>query len=238
MPAARNNSSACVTLPLPRHALRRRQLEPLRRRAVRRHAVQRRSAKAQYPNLLADINAHDVAFSVFDGDLKAGGDGACSNDSTRRHRRFNTLGRRSSSCPATTTGPTAGAATDRAPAASTRWSASSYERQVFSSTHRSLGQRTIKLQRQSDEAGPYAAYSENARWRKGPVVYVTLNVQGSNDNYAHLDVPRTSAHRRTRARLPRSRARMPSTSPALRPTSSGSTTASRMPRASTPSASW
>ena len=45
------------------------------------------------------------------------------------------------------------------------------------------------MQRQSDEPGPYSAYSENARWRKGPVVFVTLNVQGSNDNYAHLDVP-------------------------------------------------
>src|SRR4030088_160134 len=32
--------------------------------------------KAQYPSLLADINAKHVAFSVFDGDLKAGGDGA------------------------------------------------------------------------------------------------------------------------------------------------------------------
>src|SRR5262249_12263863 len=36
--------------------------------------------RAQYPNLLADINASHVAFSVFDGDLKAGGDGSCSND--------------------------------------------------------------------------------------------------------------------------------------------------------------
>src|SRR5262245_31548815 len=34
----------------------------------------------QYPNLLADINASHVAFSVFDGDLKAGGDGPCSDD--------------------------------------------------------------------------------------------------------------------------------------------------------------
>jgi hypothetical protein len=31
--------------------------------------------RAQYPALLADINANRVAFSVFDGDLKAGGDG-------------------------------------------------------------------------------------------------------------------------------------------------------------------
>src|SRR5258706_15238891 len=35
--------------------------------------------KAQYPALLADINAKQVAFSVFDGDLKAGGDGPCSD---------------------------------------------------------------------------------------------------------------------------------------------------------------
>src|SRR5882757_2635367 len=35
--------------------------------------------KAQYPALLADINASHVAFSVFDGDLKAGGDGACTD---------------------------------------------------------------------------------------------------------------------------------------------------------------
>ena len=36
--------------------------------------------KQQYPALLADVNAHHVAFSVFDGDLKAGGDGPCSDE--------------------------------------------------------------------------------------------------------------------------------------------------------------
>src|SRR5437762_13213732 len=35
--------------------------------------------RAQYPALLADINAKQVAFSIFDGDLKAGGDGPCSD---------------------------------------------------------------------------------------------------------------------------------------------------------------
>src|SRR5262245_21216375 len=35
--------------------------------------------RAQYPALLADINASHVAFSLFDGDLKAGGDGPCSD---------------------------------------------------------------------------------------------------------------------------------------------------------------
>ena len=36
--------------------------------------------RSQYPNLLADINRSHVAFSIFDGDLQAGGDGPC-NDS-------------------------------------------------------------------------------------------------------------------------------------------------------------
>ena len=35
--------------------------------------------KQQYPALLADVNAANVAFSVFDGDLKAGGDGPCTD---------------------------------------------------------------------------------------------------------------------------------------------------------------
>ena len=35
--------------------------------------------KDQYPALLDDINGAGVAFSAFDGDLKAGGDGACDN---------------------------------------------------------------------------------------------------------------------------------------------------------------
>src|SRR4029077_12560304 len=30
-------------------------------------------------------------------------------------------------------------------------------------------------------------YSENVRWTHGPVVYLGLNVQGSNDNYPYHD---------------------------------------------------
>src|ERR1700730_13373934 len=50
--------------------------------------------KAQYPSLLADINAKRVAFSVFDGDLKAGGDGACTDSLyTTALDHFNSLDR-------------------------------------------------------------------------------------------------------------------------------------------------
>jgi hypothetical protein len=148
------------------------------------------AAKAQYPNLLADLNAHDLAFSAFDGDLKAGGDATCSNDLyAGQVSAFNSLRAPLIFTPGDNDwtdcwgryGPGTGGFDPE--------ERLSYERQVFFSTHRSLGQQTIKLQRQSDVPGPYAAYSENARWRKGPVVYVTLNVQGSNDNFAHLAVP-------------------------------------------------
>ena len=71
--------------------------------------------RAQYPNLLADINPSHVAFSVFDGDLKAGGDGPCSDSlyTTALRELQHARAGRSSGCRATTTGPTAGAATAR-----------------------------------------------------------------------------------------------------------------------------
>src|SRR5262245_12907458 len=35
--------------------------------------------RSQYPALLADINRAHVDFTIFDGDLKAGGDGPCAD---------------------------------------------------------------------------------------------------------------------------------------------------------------
>jgi hypothetical protein len=57
-----------------------------------------------------------------------------------------------------------------------------FERILFFSTDRSLGRQTLRLTRQTAEG-----YPENVRWKVGPVVYIGLNVQGSNDNYAYLD---------------------------------------------------
>jgi hypothetical protein len=60
-----------------------------------------------------------------------------------------------------------------------------FERRLFDSTSQSLGERTLTLMRESSEGGQYAIYSENVRWRLGPVVYIGLDVQGSNDNYPY-----------------------------------------------------
>ena len=55
-------------------------------------------------------------------------------------------------------------------------------RDLFNATPNSIGRRTMPLVRQSDEDKRFAEYRENARWRMKGVVFVTLNVPGSNNN--------------------------------------------------------
>jgi hypothetical protein len=139
--------------------------------------------KQQYPALLADINASKVAFSVFDGDLKAGGDGACVDSLyTTAIANFNTLEQPLVWLPGDNDwtdcwgryGPGTGGFDPLERLA--------HERQLFASTDQSLGQRTLTLTRQQP------SYPENVRWTYGPVVFIGLNVQGSNDNYPYSGV--------------------------------------------------
>ncbi len=140
--------------------------------------------KAQYPALLGDINRSDVAFSVFDGDLKAGGDGPCSDSLyLTALDNFNTLDRPLIFVPGDNDW------TDcwgRYRPATLPYSDPeerlNFERILFFSTNRSLGRHTLRLTRQTSDG-----YPENARWKLGPVVYLSLNVQGSNDNYPYYD---------------------------------------------------
>jgi hypothetical protein len=139
--------------------------------------------RAQYPNLLADMNASNLAFSVFDGDLKAGGDGACTDSLyTTALANFNTLTRPLVWLPGDNDwtdcwgryGPGTGGFDPVERLA--------HERELFASTNQSLGRKTLTLARQLPD------YPENVRWRYGPVVFIGLNVQGSNDNYPYAGV--------------------------------------------------
>ena len=166
--------------------------------------------RSQYPNLLADINQSDVAFSIFDGDLQAGGDGPC-NDSlyTTALANFNTLQRPLIWLPGDNDwtdcwgryGPAQQPYHDPIERLG-------YERQLFDSTDQSLGQKTLTLTRESSEGGQYALYSENVRWSYGPVVYIGLDVQGSNDNYPYhdTDAENPTAPVRTDAEIQRQQA--------------------------------
>src|SRR4029077_4434440 len=56
-------------------------------------------------------------------------------------------------------------------------------REIFEAGNTSLGGRTLKLERQSDrDAAHFPEYREHMRWIAGNVLFVGLNVQGSNNN--------------------------------------------------------
>jgi hypothetical protein len=138
--------------------------------------------RSQYPNLLGDINHSNVAFSIFDGDMKAGGDGPCSDSLyATALAQFDTLERPLVWLPGDNDwtdcwgryGPSQQPYFDPIERLS-------HERQLFTSTDQSLGAKTLTLARQ-------AGYPENVRWTYGPVVYLGLDVQGSNDNYPYHD---------------------------------------------------
>src|SRR5213594_2609550 len=137
------------------------------------------------PNLIADMNSQDLAFTVHDGDLKAGNGTPGSVTPTicsdalyiQALGFFNAL---------------------RAPAMLTAGDRPSnggfdslerldHERRVFFSTRFSLGQHPMRQEVQTDQpfclgvSGPVPCV-ENRRWRVGGVTYATLNIQGSCNN--------------------------------------------------------
>lgn len=57
-----------------------------------------------------------------------------------------------------------------------------YLRKTFYPDQRSLGQRKMDLARQSEHPR-FSAYRENVRWEHGGVLFVGLNVTGSNNNF-------------------------------------------------------
>lgn len=146
------------------------------------------AGRLEYPRLLADMNRARPAFAIFDGDLKSGGDGQCTDDLYLQHKAwFNSL-----RFPVVVTpgdndwtdcwglyGPGTGGydPLERL----------DFERKTFFPNDLTLGARPMRVQRQSSEPG-YEAYPENARWIAGRVLYLTLNFQGSNDNLPHAGV--------------------------------------------------
>ncbi len=133
------------------------------------------------PNLIADMNAQRLAFTVHDGDLKAGS-GACDAALyTQALGFFNAL-----KAPAMfTPGDNDWTDCDRNAGVSSL-ERLDYERQVFFSTPFSMGQRRMRQRVQEDVlclgvSGPVACV-ENRRWTVKGVTYATLHVVGSCNN--------------------------------------------------------
>jgi hypothetical protein len=134
--------------------------------------------EAQFPNVIEAMDAADLAFVVHDGDFKAGAT-PCSDATfiqrkevfqTSKHPFVYTPGDNEwTDCHAQSTG----SFDPRERLAKLR--------ELFFQGNESLGRRTLRLTRQSEDP-QYAKFRENVRWVYGGVLFVTLHVVGSNNN--------------------------------------------------------
>ena len=136
------------------------------------------------PNLLADMNSQRLAFTVHDGDLKAGSGSLCDDALYAQSLAyFNSL----RSAAMFTPGDNDWTDCDRpANGGYSSRERLDREREIFFSTPESMGQRPIRQEVQTAPlclgvAGPVPCV-ENRRWTLGAVTYVTLNIPGSCNN--------------------------------------------------------
>jgi hypothetical protein len=128
------------------------------------------------PALIADINAARVAFSVFDGDIKSGSS-LCTDDVFAvATQRFNTFRSPMVYVPGDNEWTDCHRINNGGYNALERLS---FLRQTMFADEPSFGQRTLRLEHQGPPAGTYA---ENTRWTYGDVVFLGLNIPGSNNN--------------------------------------------------------
>ncbi len=140
-------------------------------------------ANVGIPNLIADMNANELAFTVNDGDLKSGSSRCDDIVYTNALGFFDLL-----VAPAAfTPGDNDWVDCDR-PAAGGYNSRErlDHERSLFFNTRFTLGKHKLRQEVQSGDLclglnGPTPCV-ENRRWTVGGVTYATLNVQGSCNN--------------------------------------------------------
>lgn len=135
--------------------------------------------EAKFPNLIADINQAPVAFVIHDGDLKSGSTPCSDQLFLQRRGLFQSF-----------SAPFIFVFGDNEWTDCHRSAAGGYDpierlaalRKLFTEGNQSLGKRTLTLSRQSDNAR-YRPFRENVRWSYGDVLFVALNMPGSNNNF-------------------------------------------------------
>jgi hypothetical protein len=131
----------------------------------------------RFPKIMAEMDQAGLAFVVHVGDIGSPVYGSC-NDETYLHRldEFNR-----SRHPLIYT-PGDNEWTDCHQAGNDdSLGRLAKVREVFFAGDRSLGQRTLALERQSADSR-FAKYRENVRWTYHRILFLTLHVTGSNDN--------------------------------------------------------
>jgi hypothetical protein len=143
--------------------------------------------------LIDDINASNVAFTVFDGDIKDGSSVCDKLQYDDAIYRFNSFKKPMvyvpgdnewTDCHRTNNG------------GYNNLERLSYIRQAMFSSLDSFGQKKMPLEHQGELGHEYA---ENVRWTHGNVVFVGLNVPGSNNNKVNVGGECTSKSHRNQA---------------------------------------
>ena len=145
------------------------------------------------PALLASINAGKIAFSLYDGDIKDGSSHCTDKVFTEALAMFNSLDK-----------PVVYIPGDNEWTDCHRLNNGGYDTQERLTTLRkmmfaqsgSLGQKRMPLQHQGP---PGEKYVENTRFTYGNIVFVTLNIPGSNNNKVLNDKECTDRSARTPA---------------------------------------
>jgi hypothetical protein len=133
------------------------------------------------PNLIADMNKQDLAFTAHDGDLKSGSSECTDAVYTQALGYFAAL-----RAPAAfTPGDNDWTDCDRI-AGYSSLAQLDKERKLFFSTHSTLGQHHLRQEVQTAAlclgVSGNVPCVENRRWSLGGVTYATLNIQGSCNN--------------------------------------------------------
>jgi hypothetical protein len=135
--------------------------------------------KAAIPSLIEDINNAGVKFTVFDGDIKSGSSRCDDNVYTDAIARFNTFA-----------APMIYVPGDNEWTDCHRKNNGNFNplerlafiRNTMFATPESFGEKKLTLEHQDVGVVPGTSYPENTRWSYGEVVFLGLNVPGSNNN--------------------------------------------------------
>ena len=148
------------------------------------------------PALIRDINNSEVAFTVFDGDIKSGSSRCDDVVYAEAIARFNTFTEPMIYVPGDNEWTDCHRKNNGSFNALERLA---YLRNTMFAGPESFGQEKAHLEHQS--VGPVSgtSYPENTRWTYGGVVFVGLNVPGSNNNKVHTGQCLSSKSDRTQA---------------------------------------
>lgn len=136
-----------------------------------------------FPNMIDELNRARLAFVVHNGDIKAGAT-PCSDAAFERvHAQFQTIRHPLIYLPGDNEWSDCGQVKTNAFEPMDRLQKL---RALFHSGPQSLGQRTITLARQSDDAR-FASFRENVRWQHGGVLFIGLNVPGSDNHVGAVE---------------------------------------------------